>query len=123
MVVDDTYNANPASVEWAVRTIESLPCRGKRVAILGDMRELGEKTAHYHRELGRFLKATSIPLIALTGEYVKETFDELGDGRAVLFEDKKDLIDYVSGRIKEGDIVLVKGSRTARMEEVVEALV
>ena len=122
-VVDDTYNANPASVEWAVRTIESLPCKGKRVAILGDMKELGEKTAHYHRELGRFLKTTSIPLIALVGEYVKETFDELGNKRAMLFEDKPHLIEYVSGKIGEGDIVLVKGSRAARMEEITEALI
>ena len=124
MVVDDTYNANPASVEWAIRTIEGLPCRGKRLAILGDMKELGEKTAYYHRELGRFLKGTSIPLIALVGEYVKETFDELGNnGRAVFFEDKKQLIDFVTGKVEEGDIVLVKGSRAARMEEIVEALV
>ena len=122
-VIDDTYNANPASVEWAVRTMETLPCTGKRVAILGDMKELGEKTSFYHRELGRFLKATSIPVIVLVGEYVKETFDELGDGRAVHFEDKKRLIEYVTARIGEGDIVLVKGSRAARMEEIVEALV
>ncbi|MDR2019113.1 MAG: UDP-N-acetylmuramoyl-tripeptide--D-alanyl-D-alanine ligase [Syntrophobacterales bacterium] len=122
MVIDDTYNANPASVEWAVRTIEDLPCRGKRVAILGDMRELGEKTAFYHRELGRFLKTTSIRLIALVGEYVKETFDELGNERAILFEDKERLVNYVNDIMEEGDVVLVKGSRAARMEEIVGAL-
>ena len=123
MVVDDTYNANPASVEWAVRTLMDLPCRGKRVVILGDMRELGDKTAHYHRELGRFLKAAAVPTVILTGESVKETFDELGPGRAVLFEDRKGLIDYARATIGADDIVLVKGSRAAHMEEIVEALI
>jgi UDP-N-acetylmuramoyl-tripeptide--D-alanyl-D-alanine ligase len=123
VVVDDTYNANPASTEWAVRTLEQLPCEGKRVAILGDMRELGEKTSFYHRELGRFLKDSALSLIALVGEYVSETFEELGPEKAVLFQDKAGLIDYMGKNIVEGDIVLVKGSRAAKMEEIVEALI
>ncbi len=123
LVVDDTYNANPASMEWAIRTLEELPCRGRRIAVMGDMRELGEKTSYYHRELGRFLKKTSIPLIALVGEHVKETFEELGPERARLFEDKAGLIEYVHHEVREGDTVLVKGSRRAKMEEIVEALI
>lgn len=123
IVVNDTYNANPASVEWAVRTLMDLPCRGKRVVILGDMRELGDKTAYYHRELGRFLKAAAVPVVILTGESVKETFGELGGERAILFEDRQRLIDYARGTITPDDIVLVKGSRLAHMEEIVEALI
>jgi UDP-N-acetylmuramoyl-tripeptide--D-alanyl-D-alanine ligase len=122
-VVDDTYNANPASMEWALRTLETLPCAGKRIAVLGDMRELGEKTSFYHRELGRFLKGTSIPIIALVGSYVKDTYVELGNHSARLFEDKAALISYVGGELKEGDVILVKGSRLAKMEEIVEALI
>lgn len=122
-VVDDTYNANPASMEWAVRTLVNLPCQGKKIAVLGDMRELGEKTAFYHRELGRFLKGTSLPVIALVGEQMKEAFEELGNGRARLFSDKAALIAYVSGILEEGDVILVKGSRAAKMEEIVEALI
>ncbi len=68
VVVDDAYNANPASMQWAVSTLAALPCKGKRVAILGGMRELGEKEDDYHRELGRFLKASDIPLILLLGD-------------------------------------------------------
>jgi UDP-N-acetylmuramoyl-tripeptide--D-alanyl-D-alanine ligase len=123
VVVDDTYNANPASMEWAVRTLAGLPCRGKRVAILGDMRELGEKTPFYHRELGKFLKSASLSLIALVGEHVAETFKELGPDKALLFQDKTALIGYMREEINEGDIVLVKGSRAAKMEEIVEALI
>jgi UDP-N-acetylmuramoyl-tripeptide--D-alanyl-D-alanine ligase len=121
-VVDDTYNANPSSMEWAIKTLLELPARGKRIVILGDMGELGEKSAEYHRELGRFLKASNIPIIALIGEKVKETYQELGEERAKLFEDKQSLIDYITGQVEKGDTVLVKGSRLSKMEEIVEVL-
>jgi len=123
IVLDDTYNANPSSMAWAIKTLLDLPCKGKRMVILGDMKELGEKTSFYHRELGRFLKEAGIPIILLIGEYMMETLDELRDSEmAMLFESKEQLIDYAAKNLKEGDAVLVKGSRAAKMEEIVEAL-
>ncbi len=122
IVIDDTYNANPSSVEWAIKTLLDLPARGKRIVILGDMRELGDKSREYHRELGRFLRSINIPVIALIGEEVKETYGELGKTRAKLFENKSALIDYITGQLEKGDTVLVKGSRLLKMEEIVEAL-
>jgi len=121
-IIDDTYNANPSSMEWAIKTLLGLPCNGKRMVILGDMKELGEKTSFYHRELGRFLKQTDISMILLIGDYMKEAFRELTDARAILFENKEELIDYAGKNLKKGDVVLVKGSRAAKMEEIVEAL-
>lgn len=122
VLVDDAYNANPASMQWAVSTVASLPCAGKRVAILGGMGELGEKGDSYHRELGRFLKKSDLTLILLFGEETRGTFDEIGNGRAKFFEDKSTLIAFASGVLKEGDLVLVKGSRAFGMDEIVEAL-
>ncbi len=121
-IVDDSYNANPSSVEWAIKTLLELPAAGKRMVILGDMRELGAKSGHYHRELGRVLSGSAIPVIALIGEEVKETFAELGNERSQLFDDKDRLIDFIKGKAKKGDIILVKGSRASKMEEIVEAL-
>ena len=121
-VIDDTYNANPSSMEWAIKTLLELPTEGKRIVILGDMRELGEKSPKYHRELGRFLKSSSVPVIALIGEEMRETYGELGEERAKLFQNKEPLIDYITEQVKKGDTVLVKGSRASKMEEIVEAL-
>jgi UDP-N-acetylmuramoyl-tripeptide--D-alanyl-D-alanine ligase len=121
-IVDDSYNANPSSMEWAIKTLLELPATGKRIAILGDMRELGEKSGHYHRELGRILSQSPIPVIALIGEASKETFKALGKERARLFEDKDRLIDFIKGKAEKGDVILVKGSRVSKMEEIVEAL-
>jgi UDP-N-acetylmuramoyl-tripeptide--D-alanyl-D-alanine ligase len=121
-VIDDTYNANPSSMEWAIKTLIELPSEGKRIVILGDMRELGEKSGEYHRELGRLLKSSNVPVIALIGQEVSETYGELGMERAKLFQDKGPLIDYITGQVERGDTVLVKGSRASKMEEIVEAL-
>ena len=121
-VIDDTYNANPSSMEWAIKTLLDLPSEGKRIVILGDMRELGEKSTDYHRELGRFLKSSSVAVIALIGQEMRETYSELGEERAKLFQDKGPLIDYITGQVEKGDTVLVKGSRASKMEEIVEAL-
>ncbi|HBA53748.1 MAG: UDP-N-acetylmuramoyl-tripeptide--D-alanyl-D-alanine ligase [Syntrophorhabdus aromaticivorans] len=123
IVVDDSYNANPSSMEWAVSTLSSLPCPGKRVAVVGDMKELGEKTSYYHRELGRLLKRSGVDRIMLIGDEVRETFAELDDEQARLFESKNSLIDYAKKHLSEGDVILVKGSRAAKMEEIVEALI
>jgi UDP-N-acetylmuramoyl-tripeptide--D-alanyl-D-alanine ligase len=122
-VIDDAYNANPASMEWAVRTLASLPCRGRRVAILGDMRELGDRAEEYHRGIGRLLKESNLSLILLTGEAMKAAAAEVGNGRARVFEDRKGIIDFIRGELDRDDIVLVKGSRSVGLDEVVEALV
>jgi UDP-N-acetylmuramoyl-tripeptide--D-alanyl-D-alanine ligase len=122
-ILDDTYNANPSSMAWAIKTFLDLPCNGSRMVILGDMKELGEKTSFYHRELGRFLKETGIPVILLTGEYMTEAIDELKDiETAMFFENKEKLIDFALKNLKDGDTVLIKGSRAAKMEEILEAL-
>jgi len=122
IIIDDTYNANPASMEWAIRTLIELPSAGQRIVVIGDMRELGEKSKEYHRELGRFLKSTDVPVILLIGQEVQETYYEIGKERARFFEDKEALISYINERVKKGDTLLVKGSRASKMEEIVEAL-
>jgi UDP-N-acetylmuramyl pentapeptide synthase len=110
-------------MQWAIKTLINLPCRGKRIAILGDMKELGEKTSYYHKELGIFLRENEIQMVVLLGEYVKDTFQELNTGNAKIFESRQLLVEYISKHIEEGDVILVKGSRALKMEEIVEALI
>ncbi len=123
VIVDDTYNANPASMEWAVKTLAALPCTGKRVAILGDMRELGDGAELYHRGVGRLARASNLSLVLLFGPAMKAAADEAGNGNVSVFEDKKKLVEFVRGKLAPDDIVLVKGSRALGLDEVVEALV
>jgi UDP-N-acetylmuramoyl-tripeptide--D-alanyl-D-alanine ligase len=121
-IIDDTYNANPASMEKAITTLLGLPCKGKKIAILGDMKELGEQTAYYHRELGRLLYKADIGLILLLGEQIREVQDEVRNGHALFFQERSALLDYVSGVARKDDIILVKGSRALKMDSIVEGL-
>jgi UDP-N-acetylmuramoyl-tripeptide--D-alanyl-D-alanine ligase len=122
VVVDDAYNANPTSMRWAISTLAALPCSGKRVAVLGSMRELGDKGEMYHREMSLNLRNSNIALILLLGEETRIVAEEIGASRAHHFGEKKELIRFLSERLDPEDIVLVKGSRALGMDEIVEAL-
>ncbi len=121
-IVDDSYNANPASMAAAVEALEGLPCEGRRIAVIGDMRELGERSRQYHRDLGRLLKRSSLWKVFLLGDLVEETFRELGSEKGALLHDKAEVVGAVRAAVREGDVILVKGSRLSRLEEVAEAL-
>jgi UDP-N-acetylmuramoyl-tripeptide--D-alanyl-D-alanine ligase len=122
VIIDDTYNANPSSMRWAIATLTALPATGKRIAILGGMKELGEASPRYHRELGAYLREAGLGIIVLLGEEMKDAMSELGGAPAAHFDNKEDLVGYVTSQAGPGDTILVKGSRAFRMEEIVEAL-
>jgi UDP-N-acetylmuramoyl-tripeptide--D-alanyl-D-alanine ligase len=121
IVVDDTYNANPASMRYAIETVLSLPACGKRILILGDMKELGEGSSLYHRELGAFLKERRDLHVIFFGSEMRRAFEERGEG--LFFEEKDGIIEHIRKLAAEGDVILVKGSRAQRMEEIVEGIV
>jgi UDP-N-acetylmuramoyl-tripeptide--D-alanyl-D-alanine ligase len=121
-IIDDTYNANPASMEKAVATLLALPCEGKKIAILGDMKELGEQTAYYHRELGRLLSKARISLILLLGDQIRVVQDEVKNGHALFFQENSALLSHAIAVAEKDDIILVKGSRALRMDVIVEGL-
>lgn len=122
LIIDDTYNANPASMEWAIRTLSSLPCDGRRYVVLGAMKELGAKTSYYHRELGRLIKESGIDLAILIGDSMEDAFEEAGPEKAIFFETKEEIIELLLNTLKKGDSILVKGSRAMNMEDIVEAI-
>jgi UDP-N-acetylmuramoyl-tripeptide--D-alanyl-D-alanine ligase len=123
-VYNDAYNANPASVKAALETLGAMAVDGggRRVACLGDMLELGETAQALHREVGAC--AAGIDLLFATGPLAAEIVRgaaRMGD-RARHFPDRADLIRTLKKTLRPGDILLVKGSRGMRMEEIVEGL-
>jgi UDP-N-acetylmuramoyl-tripeptide--D-alanyl-D-alanine ligase len=123
VVVDDAYNANPTSMRWAITTVSGLPSKGRKIAVLGEMRELGERSETYHRELGCYLRDGNMSLILLLGEGMKVVPEIIGNGRAKYFESRDRLIDFLLAQLRQDDIVLVKGSRALGMDKIVEALI
>ena len=116
---DDSYNANPLSVVAAGEFIASLP--GRTWLLLGDMAELGDDAKEMHRGVGAALRRAGVDRLAATGGLSTATVEAFGDG-ADWYPDVNALLDAVLPQIGADDVVLVKGSRSMRMERVVDGL-
>jgi UDP-N-acetylmuramoyl-tripeptide--D-alanyl-D-alanine ligase len=126
-VINDSYNANPASMENALNAIRQIKTTGRKVAVLGDMLELGEKTQTFHRELGDKVAKSGIDILITVGKLAKwigQGAEEKGLEKDSInsFEDKIEAIEFLRENLKAGDLVLVKGSRRMKLEELVENL-
>nr|WP_320048503.1 UDP-N-acetylmuramoyl-tripeptide--D-alanyl-D-alanine ligase [uncultured Desulfuromonas sp.] len=122
-VLDDSYNANPQSMRAALNVLGDWPAQGKKIAVLGDMLELGEVAQSCHEALGR-LAAQRADLVLCYGTWaaavIKGLREEGGQGEICSSHD--DIVVRLKQLICEDDCVLVKGSRGMRMEKVVHAL-
>ena len=121
--LDDTYNANTDSTLAALQTLSELPCTGRRVAVLGDMAELGEHTTEAHREVGAAAHRLGIDLLVCIGHSAGHTADGASGLRQVLtFSDVEQAVLALRPLIQPGDCVLAKASRSSRLERLFEAL-
>lgn len=127
VVIDDTYNANPDSVHSAIKVLAAY--RGTRYLVLGDMAELGPDAQSMHSSVGKFAKEQGIDALWTVGELSADTqkaFHDSADGAApsvgAHFADQVTLIDNLLEHLQDGVTVLVKGSRSAGMEQVVKAI-
>lgn len=122
--LDDTYNANPESMRAALRTIARMPTKGRRVVVLGRMAELGEHEEREHRGLGAAVAEVGMDVLVAVGETVGAWIAEGADGgvsEVVTANSPGAAADALKGIVETGDVVLVKGSRSAGMERVIEA--
>lgn len=127
LAIDDTYNANPQSMQAALETLARLEQKGRRFAVLGKMGELGEAAAIAHLELGRLAATLGLDELFVLGPdaaNVATGAREAGlpAARVHFEETAKALAARLASRVAEGDRVLFKGSRSARVEDVIQAL-
>jgi UDP-N-acetylmuramoyl-tripeptide--D-alanyl-D-alanine ligase len=118
-LIDDTYNANPDSMRAAIDVLAQYSA--PTVLALGDMGELGEKSAEFHREIGAYAKRRNISRLFATGAAMRDTADAFGAG-GEHFARIEDLISGIGAALAPETTLLVKGSRFMRMERVVAAL-
>ncbi len=124
-ILDDCYNANPDSMLAALETLGSLPCEGRRLALLGDMAEVGVESDRLHGEVGRCAGEFGVDLLWVTGRMANWTADaarEAGVGQVEIVECVEAVAERVVESVLPGDILLVKASRSARLERVIDAL-
>ena len=126
-IINDAYNANPASMQAALQTLAELPCRGRRVAVLGDMFELGKHATREHRSLGRNAARSGIDFLFLLGEQAElvrrgALAGGMSAARIIIGRDHADLGERLRALTQKGDWLLFKGSRGMRMEKALDVL-
>jgi UDP-N-acetylmuramoyl-tripeptide--D-alanyl-D-alanine ligase len=123
VLVDETYNANPASVEAALKALMLTPTQGRRIAILGDMRELGEYALEFHQNLAPTLHGSNIDLVCTCGVHMAELNKALPlSMRGPHVATSEQMVEKVNMIIQPGDTVMIKGSRGMRMETILHDL-
>jgi len=125
LLIDESYNANPPSMEIALKNLSALKdntyCR--RIAVLGDMLELGKHSDFYHREIAPLIVSLNVDLVFASGEMMSHMFNELPQVKKGAFAlVSKDLIVPLEESLQSGDVVMIKGSLGSDMGSVVTAL-
>ncbi len=147
-VIDDSYNASPVSMKAGIRVLCDMPAAGRRIAVLADMKELGEGSPDVHREIGHFLAGCGVDVVLLLGEMARLIGEQLtedldgartrggeealraeaaadtaGSGQQVLyFSDKQELERWLGAEVSGGDCVLFKGSNSMGLGDVIKAV-
>ena len=124
-VLDDSYNANADSMLAALQTLKELPCSGRRVAVLGDMAELGSQGAAAHGEVGRQAAVCGISQLFTVGPMARLTAESARQGglsEVHELADAAEAVREVLSRVRGGDLVLLKASRVVGLEQVSDAL-
>jgi len=124
-LIDDSYNSNPASAGAALDTLSGLAGKRRRVALLGDMLELGRHSKKYHRDMAQKIIDSGVALAALVGAESLATFKELENNaklEALHFSNVDELIAALPLILKKNDYILAKGSHSMRMDKAAEAI-
>ncbi len=120
IVIDDTYNANSASLKAGLAVLAD--CSGKPYLVLGAFGELGTESPKIHREMGELIRDSGVVRLLAVGEDARNTVKAFGDG-GEFFDTQNELIALLSQELKGDEVILIKGSRSQRMENIVAALV
>ncbi len=126
-VINDTYNANPASTKAALQILADIGAGRRKVAILGDMYELGRRTAEGHREVGFEAAVAGVDVLVTVGKLTAEialgaTLADEPPAEIISFQTNAEVKKHLERIIRPQDVVLVKGSRGMKMEEIVDGI-
>lgn len=127
LVLNDTYNANPGSMESAIKTFSVLPAEGRKIVVLGDMLELGDESSALHEQVGEHLSCGAFDLVVGVGERATDYLAGaqkrgVPAGNLMSFSNTDDARDSLPGMLAPKDSILVKGSRLMGLERLVDAV-
>jgi len=124
-IINDSYNSNPLSAESAINTLSGFKTNGRRIMVHGDMLELGDAGHDAHRRLGELIAQSNIDILICIGEFSKETAKEsiargMKESQVKVCDGLKATAELLSEMVQPGDVLLLKGSRRMKMEELIE---
>ncbi|MCK5148220.1 UDP-N-acetylmuramoyl-tripeptide--D-alanyl-D-alanine ligase [bacterium] len=125
-IINDSYNANPSSMHAALKSLAEIECTGKRYAVLGDMAEMGESSESAHQQVGELISELAIDRLYLFGaamSVAEDSANRCGFDHTYHFEEHRSMIEILIKEVQPGDALLIKGSRSMRMEIVAEELI
>ena len=115
-LIDDSYNANPDSVKAAIDVLHQQA--GRRILVLGDMKELGRYRKKLHQDIGEYAKAKDVNLLIGFGDLARYSVSSFGDP-GVFFTSKAELMAFLRNEVTRHDFILIKGSRSMKMETLI----
>jgi len=122
IIVDDSYNSNPAAVKETLKTFLQIGARKHKIVVLGDMLELGKYTKKSHQELGRLISGLGIDFLIGVGKAAKIMTEEaqkrMGSGRVKVFASRKKVYPFIKRFLKSGNIILIKASRSIGLDKL-----
>jgi UDP-N-acetylmuramoyl-tripeptide--D-alanyl-D-alanine ligase len=120
-IIDDSYNASPDSMKAAIDVLDTV--KGKRkIAILGTMKELGEKSFEFHKEVAEYAKDKGIDLLVVIGEFSQAYKEGFGRNNFTSFDNLEEASKYIIEKVEVNDAILVKASRSMKFEIIVNKL-
>ncbi|MFH0877379.1 MAG: UDP-N-acetylmuramoyl-tripeptide--D-alanyl-D-alanine ligase [Candidatus Omnitrophota bacterium] len=126
-VFDDSYNSNPQSLKQAIDVLCRRETTGRRILIMGDMKELGKKSEEFHSYFGRYVAKKPIQIFVTMGDFSHAAAEQakkngLAQESVFHFDSHPQVIEFLDATVAEGDVLLVKGSRSMQMEKIVTHL-
>jgi UDP-N-acetylmuramoyl-tripeptide--D-alanyl-D-alanine ligase len=127
-VINDAYNASPQSMQAAINVLEELSVKTRGIAVLGDMLELGAMSEELHYSVGSFIKNKKINHLITVGNYSENILRAVSDSGCSdislrHFRSNSDALEYILSIVKNGDFILIKGSRGMKMEQIADGIV
>jgi len=128
IIIDDTYNSNPLSSRYALESVSKIYTGKRKFAVLSDMKELGESSGSFHRSIGKLVAELGFDRMFVWGDMAQSYADGalksgMSKNNITVFSMKQDLIACVLETVSADDVILVKGSRSMKMEEITDALI
>jgi UDP-N-acetylmuramoyl-tripeptide--D-alanyl-D-alanine ligase len=121
IIIDDSYNASPVAAEYALKTLKDFPRAKRRIAVLGDMLELGRYSVTEHERIGALARQSADVVVAV-GIRARAFALAEGNAEVLLFDNSTAAAQELPSRVQEGDVILIKGSQSIRTEFIVKAL-